>query len=418
MNENVETTKEVIKAFHLTGDTEYEIEPNTLAIAHKIGETWWLQVGETEYVPTIDFMVDNFDRNDADTLGSLWTNPTKWGIRSQKAYESGNGALYTYILARQRTAAKVHNISTSFFLPTYIDPSPIGTERYLGQICAYPSGYYGVVDVLYNGTFSNADHNIKIICNASSRGEYAGLENTGKGCYFEIATHIAPYFRDRGSRISITNIYHDGVATPGDSATVQGNYTCEHGGYADVYESMPASSFAAEQFALIRIAPNDGSTYRVIQDWGDWPQVNTSSPDDQIEKCSAGVHTTAVNLNVQYQSDHNQNGGPITMQSGHNIYYIEIRSGKASMWVNGSSLFLNEDLYTVTEGMFGFRGLKSALNRYLDGYENNYINQVKVWTADLPEPPDGESGHGTWTSEGGFVYTDKYHAGGTYNPNA
>ncbi|MEM8668721.1 MAG: hypothetical protein AAGG48_14470 [Planctomycetota bacterium] len=47
----------------------------------------------------------------------------------------------------------------------------------------------------------------------------------------------------------------------------------------------------------------------------------------------------------------------------------------------------------------------------------DYISQFKAWSASIPEPPDGESGHGTYDGST-FNYTDKYHAGGGYDPNA
>ncbi len=45
-------------------------------------------------------------------------------------------------------------------------------------------------------------------------------------------------------------------------------------------------------------------------------------------------------------------------------------------------------------------------------------SRIKVWSNEVSEPPDSESGHGTWSVDGGFNYTDKYHVDGGYNPNA
>jgi hypothetical protein len=47
----------------------------------------------------------------------------------------------------------------------------------------------------------------------------------------------------------------------------------------------------------------------------------------------------------------------------------------------------------------------------------NNVLKFKAWVSSIPEPPDDESGHGTY-ADGVFTYTDKYHAGGGYNPNA
>lgn len=44
------------------------------------------------------------------------------------------------------------------------------------------------------------------------------------------------------------------------------------------------------------------------------------------------------------------------------------------------------------------------------------IDNFKAWISSIPEPPD-ESGHGRYIN-GQYVYSDKYHAGGGYNPDA
>ncbi|MEM9369186.1 MAG: hypothetical protein AAGD07_24655, partial [Planctomycetota bacterium] len=45
------------------------------------------------------------------------------------------------------------------------------------------------------------------------------------------------------------------------------------------------------------------------------------------------------------------------------------------------------------------------------------LERFKLWTSNSPEPPWTESGHGTHDGTS-FVYTDKYHSGGSYDPNA
>jgi hypothetical protein len=425
LNENIETTTEVLKAFHLTGDTEYEIEPNTLAIAHKIGETWWLQVGETEYVPTIDFMVDNFDRNDADTIGSLWLNPSKFGIRSQRAYESGVAGEYNRTIAFVETIAQTINDGAypGVFSTTLVDPAEGVSRVKGGRAVAHAVAATGAMDVLYNGTFSDADHNIKIIGNISNDNTVPDFINEGLSNNFGIVTHVPPYFQSGGSQIHVhTGVQPNEISSPGDTAIVQGNYTCGHGGSSSTEATVPGQSFPASQFLHVRVRANDGAAAKDVITFGNLTSNGYFVDGDPREPCN-GVwpdqHTNASFVRAYYDEYRYDNPLAVSpMSSGYNTFYFEIRSGKVSMWINGTLMFSGEDLYTVSAGMFGLRGYSSALNRFLDGDEDNHINQVKVWTADLPEPPDGESGHGTWTSEGGFVYTDKYHAGGTYNPNA
>jgi hypothetical protein len=54
---------------------------------------------------------------------------------------------------------------------------------------------------------------------------------------------------------------------------------------------------------------------------------------------------------------------------------------------------------------------------YRVDYNASNILKFKAWISSIPEPPDDESGHGTY-ADGEYTYTDKYHAGETYNPNA
>jgi hypothetical protein len=51
-------------------------------------------------------------------------------------------------------------------------------------------------------------------------------------------------------------------------------------------------------------------------------------------------------------------------------------------------------------------------------YPKNTFDNVKIWIDGIPEPPGSESGHGNYRPTSGFSYTDKYHSGGIYNPNA
>ena len=48
--------------------------------------------------------------------------------------------------------------------------------------------------------------------------------------------------------------------------------------------------------------------------------------------------------------------------------------------------------------------------------QRRLIDTFKSWVSSIPEPPD-ESGHGRYI-DGQYVYSDKYHAGSEYNPDA
>ena len=69
--------------------------------------------------------------------------------------------------------------------------------------------------------------------------------------------------------------------------------------------------------------------------------------------------------------------------------------------------------------MFGLRGVYSNLTKFIDNDGDMHLSRIKVWTADIPEPSDAESGHGTYDeTQSKFVYSDKYHSEGEYNPDA
>jgi hypothetical protein len=92
------------------------------------------------------------------------------------------------------------------------------------------------------------------------------------------------------------------------------------------------------------------------------------------------------------------------------------------------SLLINktENILTMTGSNTPFSGVADlgaiyqtsvGFNTY-GGYVYDYLIQdnFKAWVSSIPEPPD-ESGHGRYIN-GQYVYSDKYHAGGEYNPNA
>jgi hypothetical protein len=89
-------------------------------------------------------------------------------------------------------------------------------------------------------------------------------------------------------------------------------------------------------------------------------------------------------------------------------------------------LNINENIFTMTGNLTPFSATQdmgavyqtSVGMRGYHGYIAAYLIQdnFKAWVASIPEPPN-ESGHGRYI-DGEYVYSDKYHVGGEYNPNA
>jgi len=403
-----------------------DVPEETLTFAFKVDNKWWILPGGETGPPTVDFLVDNFDRDDSDTLGSLWLNPSKWAIRDQHAFEAGTGSAGYSLFGGSLHSRAYASRNPSWITTTYIDPD--AENRYIQMTRYTPDPQTILADVLYNAVLSSGDHNIRIVgnlsiwdkflFNASTNAE--SNENLLYSNFFELVTQVSPEFQDSGTRISIILARSNEMTHPGDTAEMNGVYSgnCTHGGIYTCKETLPPHSQDAAQFAKIKIIANNyGSVRTVLEDF-DYTEFNqVYAPDDSGDTCSGGTHSIGSMCVVERTEWVYSDGGPYGLQFGLNTYYFEIRSGYVSMRVNGQLIFSGEALYSIDAGMFGFRGGFSCLPKYIDGDGENYIEQVKVWSSDIPEPPSGESGHGKYI-DGIFVYSDKYHAGDGYDPNA
>jgi hypothetical protein len=86
---------------------------------------------------------------------------------------------------------------------------------------------------------------------------------------------------------------------------------------------------------------------------------------------------------------------------------IVVSEGTLTVTAGGAEVSVEVGQWPLRVGLLSHAG-------YMDRFR---IESFKAWVDGIPEPPDDESGHGTY-ADGEYTYTDKYHAGGTYNPNA
>lgn len=427
LDERHEKSGERIHAHRLvlSSSAVEDIAEDTVTFAYYIDKKWWIRGEEDSTYAYVDFIVEEFDRDDADSIGDYWENNAKWSIRNQRGYESGSTSTFTptYGLGYLSTYARIPTYG-GFMTWTTLDP-PYPTSRIqLFEGKMFRGDSVGAVDVLYKAVLSNADHNIKIVANSSVNSYIMSGQNYASSLNFEFCTHIPSDFQDRGSRVFLIAGKREALTCPGESAGAVGYFSgsCPHGGSYSHTASWGSQSMASKQLFHARITANDDSDTKTILDYSSSEFVEDDYDRTTYGYCNSGTHPCYSRLEVERTKlDYENDGGigDVGFSEGENTFYFEIRSGMISGWCNGNQIFKNESLYTISAGMFGLRGDYNFLTLFQTGEFNNYISRVKVWTDDVPEPPDGESGHGTYDDgQSAFNYADKYHADGDYNPDA
>lgn len=114
LDSKASATGERIKARRLVYDPADELDlddiiEDTVTFAFRVDGKWWLQVGEESTIPTVDYIVDLFDRPDSPNMGDLWNNTSIHRITNQQSWLWG-------ILGNQAYLAKLssHNFNINF----------------------------------------------------------------------------------------------------------------------------------------------------------------------------------------------------------------------------------------------------------------------------------------------------------------
>ena len=273
------------------------IPENTVTFAYKIDDKWWMQVGGESEVPTVDFIVDLFDRADEGHLGQYWDIPALYRLYNQQAvYNYGTSSGISLYQAKLSS----HNVNFGMYF--YCGPEEEADWLYHWNYWIDPY-YYGEHTAYLFGP--------RLGCDIETR---KGIVITGRLTMVRYASYTPIYLRTK-----------------------------------------------------ILLSSVGGSFY-------------------------------FINTEVLYSN-----------------YSQALLSG--NIFVN-----VNENIVTMSGTYAGGVDMAAVYNTIpglgIPYSEWSYViaDNFKAWIPSIPEPPD-ESGHGRYIN-GEHVYSDKYHAGDDYDPNA
>jgi hypothetical protein len=338
-----------------------ELSAGSVAMAWKAedGTYWMKQTAEDEAEAAtssvVDFITDGFDRDDADTLGLYWSG-SGFAIRDGVAYQTGAGDSYS---------VACNYATQDIYYPNGTPYGRQGNKASIAHATAPHSGDTGNNVYRYTSRLSTADYRAKVWVTIPD--------------YVPVSRAVGVLFRLKQDRTAYTSVWnavlvrslegndryaalaYDANYTTRDDGFIHGSYGPPYGAL-DYYASIP---YGDNDFYLMHM-PDNGS----------------------------GPGT--------YLFEISQIGTLLTVSYGGNV------------------LYQGDDLQAADAGFVGLlTGAGSQLGPSGPNDDAVGLEKIKVWSADIPEPPDDESGHGTYDADSGeFTYTDKYHAGETYNPNA
>jgi hypothetical protein len=269
-----------------------------------------------------------------------------------------------------------------------------------------PTSGFVSSDVVYRAVIGSDDHNVLIRFIASPRDSEQPHNDDNVVTSLQFALQVPPHDITRGTHLRINLALLPGLSTAGASAWARSEIDEN-----TITVSVGGLSIDSNHYLYAVMASNNASDSRVLVE----QEANDVSDVDTMGESFASLEARVSSSDLEALS--------CGLKKGENALYMEIRNGLLSAWLNDVLLFSDEVMYTTTAGRFGLSSHEDALVDFISGKGNNNISQIKVWSVDVPEPPDDESGHGTYSGETGFRYTDKYHesdgAGGfTYDPDA
>lgn len=275
-----------------------DIPENTTTFAYKIDNKWWMQVGGESEVPTVDFIVDMFDRANEGNLGQYWDIPALYRLYNQQA---------------------VYNYGTS-----------PGVSLYQAKLSSH-----------------NVNFGMYFYCGPEDEADWIWYWN---------------WLNNNPSSTTSTSIYLFSPRLGYDIETEKGIAITGRLKIQRYVGSGPIYLYTG-----IRLSAPGGSDYF----------INT---DVIYSNYSQAILSGALFINV--------NENIVTMSGAY--------SGSIDMAA----------VYNTTPGL----GIPYSQFSYV------IADNFKAWIPSIPEPPD-ESGYGRYIN-GEYVYSDKYHAGGEYNPDA
>jgi hypothetical protein len=319
--------------------------------------------------PPMDFMVDMFDRKDADNLGPYWGDPvatgrSRFAIRTKRAVPFNPGTL-----ARRLTKAFQNYTTSETPARSIIFDTFTTTQDGVGD----PINAFG--PRLYYTAITSQDIKTKIT--------------------FDGPRHVT----EQGEGANETLI----IAPAAPAGIVFSNETNQLAGGAIRAFDSPGTS----------IPPTAGAMRLMSAEFGDFATVRY------------GLWSEAVDSGTQFSS---MRSSPVA--SANNVLELSVIKGLFTLTLNGQALYaasppILANPSQVGLGSYLYNSLADAVARGLPFWG---ITSFKAWRSDMPEPPN-ESGHGIYRTDASVKnqFADAYHkpitntvtgelTGYTYNP--
>lgn len=248
--------------------------------------------------------------------------------------------------------------------------------------------------------------------NANEFGPYFYEENkplngpsataTVQGASVVFPAYTVCNFRFEGSQISDLDVGSDLSFEPGSSSSsteiinITNNVSFSG---LDIWEDNSANPV------------NSGANVRSIYDG--FPRQTAA-----IENYDDGDWLSSIDLTVEYSAQAEANYSWLEFETSggfqqavfvqRNTLRLDVSGATVTAFLNGQQIAQSPISAAVAGEYIGLFSRMTQAN--LADYKDQKITQFKAWRADIPEPPDAESGHGNYDSDAGqYIYLDGYH---------
>lgn len=338
---------------------------------------------EVETVGTFDFIVDMFDRDDADDLGNYWSNNVGFAIRdgvcvgnSSKSLIATTIGAYTSRtgLERGRVARSrlvIHSVSSYFY--------------------KYFNTYSG------NGEKTNR-HKAKLTSNVFNIKIKVNVEE----CFGDISlsNQFSSVVFGKDATTKLTTSF---VLNHQESVSVPSSYISSSSAvYAlSVSASASGGAYGKDGVAASYTIGTDGLNLKTVP----YRSVVEGNSDSDYavnggRSLNAKAYTSGSSLEISPEFRVGDNE-IITTVNADNEY---------SLYANGNIIDNYETSYIVERSFvgIGFTELNNLAIQHIHGKAVG-IKSFKAWVDGMPEPPD-ETGFGVFNKDNiDFYYRDKYH---------
>lgn len=391
-------------------------------------------------VPTVDYVVDMFDRLDADSLGEYWESDTGFALRDGVCVSYGDNVIgggtvffdsisYSFALddGVLDGVAKIDDITPAIAIRR-IDllagtPWPVPSQyiknRYDREISS--GNFICLLRFKAKSPDSISDRwnvcSLPVALGYSNRNQkYIGFGMSS----LEIPTLNIPDVTLSASWTGVAGSYTNGRYASPTSAAMQSSMTVPG-------LSIPGKKLADMRFGdfstvstILRTISTDANsdqfpsdTYTGNTDSYFWQLFKSDGDLDDSGTGTFAVKAFRGGLSATQLAYYQAADYPLLL-SGDNSVKIEADGNTYTVYLNDTLIYSGENtIIAANDRNRPFMGMSAnnivaIINSY--GIDAFGITCFKAWRSDIPEPPD-QSGHGKYEADSAapYRYNDKYH---------